>query len=67
MGNRYFERLPWYLNFTSTWGNKPGFGKYWKRQLHKARRRYWKALHRHGKTHPRTPTHYEAEVNWKGW
>ena len=27
-----------------TWGNRPGLGRWWKRQMHKARRRYWQEM-----------------------
>ena len=38
----------------------PGAGKYWKRQLHKARRRYWK-----DERHMRGLARYESTVNWR--
>lgn len=45
------------------WGNVPGRGRYWKRQLHRARRRYWKdrLAGRRGKD----PAPYESTVSWR--
>lgn len=42
-----------------------GTGRYVKRQLGKARRRYIKAI-LHGVPRPKEPTNYERECNWKG-
>lgn len=42
-----------------------GVGRYWKRQLAKARRRYIKALLRGDRG--KEPTHLESEVNWRTW
>ena len=41
-----------------------GIGKYWKRRLAKARRRYIKAILRGDKG--KCPLGLESEVNWKG-
>ena len=57
--------LPDYISFSQTWSGKAGNGRYWKRQLSKARRRYWKMLLRFG--YARYPTRIEREVNYKGW
>lgn len=65
MGRRYFKKLPWYVSFTQTWGNKRGMGRFWKRQLSKARRRYAKNLLKYGRG--KEPVGLESEVNWKGW
>ena len=65
MGNRYFSELPRYVHFTQTWGNKRGMGRYWKRQLSKARRRASKAEIDGRKV--RGLAGIESEVNWKGW
>lgn len=51
--------------FSETWGNNSGTGKYWKRQLNKARRRFAKMTINFGKG--KSPSHYESEVNWRGW
>jgi len=72
MSNRYFKELPPWVNFTDTWGNRPGNGKYLKRQLHKARRHYWKIkikrqFWRGTRPHPRGYGNYRSEVNWRGW
>ena len=40
-------------------------GRYWKRQLSKARRRFAKQVLRHGRG--KEPTRYESECNWKTW
>ena len=48
-------------HWTHTWGNKPGRGKWHKRQLHKAERRAAKGT---GKT--RTVAYWTSEVNWRG-
>lgn len=48
---------------SDTWRNKPGLGRWWKRQLSKARRRYVKQVVNLGRGHE--PTGYESEVNWK--
>jgi len=69
----YERRLPEHVHFTQTWGNKPGLGRYWKREMHQARRRYWREMIRRGywcgtvAPHPRTPARYEREVNWRTW
>lgn len=67
MGNRFFnDRIKKaHGKFTRTWGNVPGNGRWWKRQLSKARRRYINALLRSGRG--KEPIGLESEVNWKGW
>jgi hypothetical protein len=65
MGNRYFEEQPWWINFTHTWGNKPHLGRWYKRRLSKARRRYIRTLIRLGRA--KEPIGLEREVNWRGW
>ena len=49
---------------TAGWPDRSGYGKWWKRRLHKARRRYAKAqlAGRRGKE----PVGLESEVNWRG-
>lgn len=53
--------LPWWITITQTWGSKSGNGRYWKRRLSKARRRYWKDTHKRGLMS------IESTCNWKGW
>lgn len=67
MGNRFLdERIDKaHGKWTHTWGNIPGKGRFWKRCLWKARRRYAKQLLRHGRGNE--PVHYESTVNWKDW
>jgi len=66
MGNRFLdERLKGYISFTQTWGNKEGIGRYWKRILSKARRRYAKAELRGERG--KEPVGLESTVNWKSW
>jgi len=55
--------MPWWLSGTHVWSE--GQGRFWKRQLSKARRRAWKYEVRTGK--PLNITSIESEVNWKGW
>jgi len=67
----YERRLPEYVNYAATWGNRRGRGRYHKRQLQRARRRYWRELVQRGfwraeggvEPHPRSPANYESEVN----
>lgn len=54
-----------WLGFTRMWPNSPGFGRWMKRRLSKARRRYIKSVLRTGRG--KEPTRIESEVNWKGW
>jgi hypothetical protein len=51
--------LPDYLNCTCVWPG-PGVGRWWKRRLSKARRR-WQDSHRRGLASA------EAECNYKTW
>lgn len=53
----YAKNFPW-LWMLFRWNR--GNGKFWKRQLSKARRRAWKDPHQRGLTR------YETECNWKG-
>lgn len=55
--------LPEYVSITQMWPR--GTGKYWKRRLSKARRRYAKDLIKLGKG--REPTTIESNVNFKLW
>lgn len=55
--------IPSYVSFTETWGDSGG--KWTKRQLSKARRRYIKAIllgHL-----AKEPTGWESTVNWRSW
>jgi hypothetical protein len=45
------------------WHNVPGKGRYWKRQLHKAERRAWKA--EVAGRRPRRIGGYRSTVNWR--
>ena len=54
----YYKNFPW-LAMLFRWHR--GQGKFWKRQLSKARRRSYKD------THQRGLARYERECNWKGW
>jgi len=54
---KYYEQKWWILR----WGVNPGFGRYMKRRLSKARRKAWRIRPRHALRH------WEAECNWKGW
>jgi hypothetical protein len=55
----------WWGKF-KTWGwPAPHTGKWWKRRLHKARRRWYKARLRGQRG--KEPTDIESEVNWKSW
>jgi len=66
MGERYFNTYkPSHVSFTQTWGNKPRLGRWFKRRLSKARRRYIKQLLWYGRG--KEPTSIESEVSWKGW
>jgi hypothetical protein len=66
MGRRYFDEYkPAWVTFSETWGNVPHIGRWYKRRLSKARRRYVRDLLRFGRA--KEPTGIESEVNWKGW
>jgi hypothetical protein len=63
------DRLAWKRRTNSYcreigWGNVPGLGKWYKRQLHKARRRYIRAELRGHRG--KSPASWESEVNWRG-
>jgi len=66
MGSRYKrvkKKYPW-ITLTELWSSK-GSGKWWKRRLSKARRKYIKSLLKTGRG--KEPTGIESEVNGKGW
>ena len=66
MGKRFFnERGEWYVSFSEKWSGKPGNGRYMKRSLSKARRRYAKCKLRG--ISAKEPTGLESLVNYKGW
>jgi hypothetical protein len=72
MGNRFMrERTQdYHIRFTKTWGNNPGVGKFYKRRMHKSRRRAWKQgrWERDEKfSGYRGQTGDEGECNWRGW
>lgn len=54
------KRIDTHVNFTGRWGSR-GEGRYWKRQLSKARRRAWK----YG--HEGALIKYGRICNWKNW
>ena len=58
------RKPPKYVRFTHIWPHE-GFGKYWKRKLNKARRKYAKDLLKFGRG--KEPVDLESEVNWKLW
>ena len=67
MGRRQYEQLPWYLNWSCTWG-KPGIGRWGKRRLSKVRRRFARQVCRTGERayrHMGSLQHWEGEINWK--
>jgi hypothetical protein len=70
MGNRFFcSRIPSWGTFSQLWPSAHT-GRYWKRQLSKARRRFGKQLCRDGDvaySHMRGLKFYERIVNWKTW
>lgn len=62
--NDYLHASNWYWHDPGyEWHNAPGLGKYWKRQLHKAERRAWKAelIGRR----PRRLGYHRSTVNWR--
>jgi len=61
MGNRRWQDFE---HWQVCWPN-PKVGRYWKRQLSKARRRHIKLTLRGIRA--KEPTHYESEVNYKTW
>ncbi len=67
MGRRFYANDPYYIRWCGRWYT-PGMGRYWKRQLSKARRRraalelagdYRRAYSR--------GLGYETECNYKRW
>jgi len=61
MGRREKDKPP---HWQCRWPN-PHIGRYWKRQLSKARRRFAKQMLLWGRG--KEPLHYERECNWKTW
>jgi hypothetical protein len=64
MGNREWDKAPWFVSFSERWAS-PGEGRFWKRRLSKARRRYVRALLKCGRG--KEPVGIESTVNWKNW
>ena len=62
MGNRELQERPYWKQWG--WG-RPGTGRWWKRQLSKARRKYSKHMILYGRA--REPLGWERECNWKLW
>lgn len=60
------KKLPDYLKISDTWHNKPGRGRYHKRSVSKAERRYIKNLLEHGVDNPRSLAKKISTVKWKG-
>ena len=54
---------PDYVKFTHFWPE--GVGRYWKRKLSKARRKFIKSFLKFGRG--KEPVDLESEVNWKLW
>ena len=50
---------PWYVGIGQIWNGRRQ-GRFWKRCLSKARRK-WRDNHHRGLLH------YESTCNWKGW
>jgi len=71
MGNRFEDqRRPNWLSFTQMWCGKPGTGRWHKRLLSKARRRFGRSVCRDGEraySHMGSLLDVESIVNWKGW
>lgn len=62
-----YEKRPWICTWPSI-----GIGKYFKRQLHKARRKHSEEmikvqLEEIEREHERGLPHWERESNWKTW
>ena len=70
MGSRFFcNRIPSWGTFSQLWPAEH-VGRYWKRQLSKARRRFAKQLCRDGERayrHARGLAYYETQANYKTW
>ncbi len=65
MSKRFFaERIPPYKQFYHLW-HKPGSGRFHKRRLNKAWRRYYRLKDRGLRA--RMPVHLISEVNMRGW
>lgn len=71
MGIRFFEdRKPSWISFTGTWGTKPGNGKWYKRMVAKAQRRFGKLYCRIGERayrHSGSLVSWLSEIDWRGW
>lgn len=66
MGQREFKKLQKkypFITFMETWPR--GLGRWMKRRLSKARRKY--AKERLNGRKGKEPSGIESEVNWKGW
>ena len=59
------ERYPW-LKRSDRWPKK-GLGRYWKRRLSKARRKYAKAVLTQTTPHERGLADLESTVSWRSW
>jgi len=69
MGQREYDKLPSWLDFSCVWSG-PGTGRWGKRQLSKARRRFARQYCRDGERayrHMGSLMHWEGEINWKFW
>ncbi len=64
MSARNWRNLPYYVSFSQKWASER-MGRYYKRRLSKARRKYAKEqlAGRRGKE----PVGIERECNYKGW
>ena len=70
MSNRYFSQLPPHVTLWQTWGNKSGWGRFWKRKLNRARRQFGRAYCREGERayqHMQGLPMLESEVRYKLW
>ncbi len=56
-----YRKYPPYLGIGQIWASAHE-GKFWKRLLHKARRRAWRS-----EGHERGLAGIESTVNWKNW
>jgi len=64
MGNREWMKEPRYSHWFHCWAG-PGIGKFWKRRLNKARRKYIKNLIWFGRG--KEPVSKESKINWRNW
>jgi len=63
---KHFGRKNRAVHFMQIWPGRHQ-GRYWKRQLSKARRRAWKEEVFLGRGNPRGLAAIERECNWKTW